>query len=133
MDKQLKILTVDDEHAITEIIGEFLDLFVLADVTVFNSSKEAISRLENEKFDLIISDHFMPEYSGVEVLKSVRVEKAININTPVLILTSLDSEVQKEVVGIYNDIVVLNKIESLHQIGEIVSKLFPMFKSSLSD
>ena len=133
MIKKLKIFTVDDEISITEIVCEFLELFVHTDVFTSNNSKEAIHRLGEEKFDLIITDHFMPEFTGIDLLKSVRQVNSINLETPVFILTSLHSEVEQEINGIFDHTKVLNKVESLHLIGTHVLDVFPDFKNPLAN
>ena len=66
------ILVVDDELPVrlarTRTLGE-------AGYTVVgtNSGPEALDLLQKHPVDLIISDHYMPEMSGIDLLKLVRV------------------------------------------------------------
>jgi response regulator RpfG family c-di-GMP phosphodiesterase len=66
------ILVVDDELpvrlALTRVLGE-------ARYTVIGteSGREALELLQQHPIDLIISDHHMPEMSGIDLLKLVRV------------------------------------------------------------
>jgi len=66
------ILVVDDELpvrlALTRTLGE-------AGYTVVGTSsgREALELLQKHPVDLIISDHYMPEMSGIDLLKLVRV------------------------------------------------------------
>lgn len=122
----LKILTLDDEPSITEIVGEFLELSVTADLTILNDSVEAMELVEKNKFDIIITDHRMPKFSGIDLLKNVRKETSINSETPILILTATNNEVESELNGQFKDVKVLNKVESLHLIGSIVKDLFEL-------
>lgn len=66
-----KILVVDDEELILEILQVHLD-FYDHQVTCASSGQEAQKLFEQGHFDLIISDIKMPNGDGVEFLKSVR-------------------------------------------------------------
>jgi response regulator RpfG family c-di-GMP phosphodiesterase len=65
-----KILCVDDEPNILE--GLQRNLFEHFDVYTAQSGAEALQLLENETFEVIISDMRMPEMDGAELLKRVR-------------------------------------------------------------
>jgi Response regulator containing CheY-like receiver, AAA-type ATPase, and DNA-binding domains len=52
--------------------------------TVF-SAGEAIKKLENETFDLVLSDFRLPDFDGLELLQKI---KAMHPSVPVIIMTS---------------------------------------------
>lgn len=56
----------------------------------YSASKELLSALGTEQFDLLILDWMLPEISGLGVL--VRVREQMKIRVPVLFLTGRDSE-----------------------------------------
>src|SRR5437868_4446423 len=66
------ILVVDDELpvrlALTRVLGE-------AGYSVLgtDSGREALELFQQHPIDLVISDHYMPEMSGIDLLKLVRV------------------------------------------------------------
>jgi len=60
------ILVVDDEPVIRDFLAEALDNY---EVTVAADGDEAISRMNERRFDLIITDMKMPRVSGDEVVK----------------------------------------------------------------
>jgi len=66
------ILVVDDELpirlALTRVLGE-------GGYTVLgtDSGREALELFQQHPIDLVISDHYMPEMSGIDLLKLVRV------------------------------------------------------------
>ncbi|MCL2388962.1 MAG: response regulator [Elusimicrobia bacterium] len=81
--KQGKILVVDDEEGIRELlVSEFSSLGYNASSAV--NGEEAANRIESERFDIIISDMKMPKLSGLELLKKV---KAVHPSTEVIIVT----------------------------------------------
>ncbi|MBN97649.1 MAG: hypothetical protein CME16_00160, partial [Gemmatimonadetes bacterium] len=69
----MKILLVDDEKSILQVIGDFLSDCGY-DVILAGDGSEALQRLEElEDIGLIISDIRMPKMDGLDLLKAVRV------------------------------------------------------------
>jgi len=79
-----KILVVDDEEGLRLLYKEELE-DEGAEVTLAASGVEAIERLEEGSFDLILLDIKMPGMDGVEVLRRVK-EKWGDI--PVILCTA---------------------------------------------
>ncbi|RLB04592.1 MAG: hypothetical protein DRG83_04545 [Deltaproteobacteria bacterium] len=65
--KSLKILVVDDEREIAEGITKLLRARG-HEVTSANNSSEALEKLEQERYDLVITDLLMPGLSGEHIL-----------------------------------------------------------------
>lgn len=65
------ILIIDDDINLTKILREELSS-VGYQVEVINDSTEAVGRLNNEFYDLILLDLKMPEVDGFEILKELR-------------------------------------------------------------
>jgi DNA-binding response OmpR family regulator len=84
-----KILVIDDEAEITEIIEKFLKdagYQVLAE----NSSVMGIERAKSFKPDLILLDIMMPFMDGYEVCEELKKNKETE-NIPVIFLTGKDA------------------------------------------
>jgi len=84
MNKDFKILIVDDEEAYCDVLGMILQKEGYQ-VKQCNKSKEVVNILKAEDFDLIISDLIMPEMDGVALLKTV---KKIRPNICFIMLTA---------------------------------------------
>lgn len=78
----MNILVVDDEPLICEIIKVYLEN--LGSVKSAPSAIEALEVLKNEEFNLIISDFYMPEMTGLELVQKLRHE---NNQVPVLLMS----------------------------------------------
>jgi DNA-binding response OmpR family regulator len=84
----LKILLVDDEPDIIEVIQDRLEAYRFTVITA-GTGLEALKKLSVEKFDGVFLDVKMPEMGGIEALEEIRKrDKKI----PVIIITSSSSQ-----------------------------------------
>jgi CheY-like chemotaxis protein len=85
-----RILVAEDTETVAASIA-----FVLSegdyDIVLASNGHEALTKLERERFDLLISDWQMPSMSGYELTRAVRVSAHI-AQIPIVLLTSLDSD-----------------------------------------
>jgi len=123
MDKK-KILIVDDELLILKIIGDILSkegYEVKTAINYFNASRY----LEEEKFDVVITDIRMPEKSGIDLLTHVR---EINSDIPVILMTgfaSLETAVEAVKQGAFD---YLTKPLDFNKLKRIVSHSIERFE-----
>lgn len=80
----LKVLVVDDEEDIVEVIQDRLEAYGFTVVTA-GTGLEALKKLSREKFDGIFLDVKMPEMGGMEALEEIR---KTDKNIPIIIITS---------------------------------------------
>ena len=80
-----KILVIDDEPELREFVVMSLELNNF-DTVEADNGKKALSILEDEDFDCIVSDVEMPQMTGPEFLKNFR---GINEITPIIMLTGV--------------------------------------------
>jgi len=84
----IRILHVDDEPAHLEITQIYLkkeerDDFVIVSVL---SAEKAFNKLENDEFDVIVSDYKMPAMNGIEFLDAVK-RNGKSANIPFILFT----------------------------------------------
>ncbi|HSC43928.1 MAG TPA: response regulator [Candidatus Binatia bacterium] len=80
----LRVLLVDDEKDIVEVIQDRLEAYGFAVVTA-GTGVEALKALSTDTFDGVFLDVKMPEMGGIEALEQIR---KINQEIPVIIITS---------------------------------------------
>ena len=88
------VLIVDDEDAYCDVMRELLELISL-NVVIANNVAEALSLLEQNKPDLILSDLMMPEISGLTFLRHLR-SNSLWSQVPVILVTAKATLVDRE-------------------------------------
>jgi two-component system phosphate regulon response regulator OmpR len=88
------LLVVDDDTRIRNLLKQYLTENGFR-ITVAGNADEARRQIAGLDFDLIVLDIMMPGETGVELTKSLRVEKTV----PILMLTAL-SETDSRVTGL---------------------------------
>ncbi|ALX48338.1 response regulator transcription factor [Lentibacillus amyloliquefaciens] len=86
-----RILIVDDEASIVTLLKFNVEQAGF-ETDVAYDGLEAVQKAEEGDFDLIILDLMLPEMDGTEVCKHLRSNK---IDTPILMLTAKDDEIDK--------------------------------------
>jgi two-component system chemotaxis sensor kinase CheA len=88
-----RLLVVDDALTVRELQRTILERAGF-DVTVASDGIEALSHLENEVFDLVLTDIEMPRMNGFELTEHIRAHPTMS-NVAILILTSLASDADR--------------------------------------
>ena len=112
--RKTRILAVDDEP----IIGESLAYNLEAPhrkITVAPNGKEALSLAAKQKFDVVITDHWMPQSGGLELVRALRKRKYKGK------IVVLSGHLSPENIGVYEDL----------EIEEVISK--PVMMEELRD
>ena len=86
MTSKVRILCVDDEHAIRTLLKSQLEQEGY-DVDMAEDGDVAIGKLEKSPFDVVLLDIRMPKVGGIEVLKHIRDS---GMKPRVIMLTAVD-------------------------------------------
>jgi len=82
----VKILLVDDDPLFLELSKTFLEVFHDITSDTVNSAREALQRLEQYSYDVVVSDYDMPLMDGITFLKTIRDKR---IDTPFILFTGV--------------------------------------------
>ena len=117
-----RILIVDDDATFNSLLT---DIFEQAGHTVVseNSPEAALKRADAEEFDLLITDHRMPEITGRDIFRHVREQKPM---LPIIIVSgflsngNIRSLVEEGIDGVY--IKPLNVFSLLQQSEKLIQQ-----------
>ncbi|WP_010582835.1 response regulator [Schlesneria paludicola] len=87
-----EILVVDDselDHAYVKRMFRGLQRIREWNAEYVSSGEQALIRLQERRFDLVLTDYYMPNMNGLELLQQVQ---QLGIDTPVIIMTANGSE-----------------------------------------
>ena len=84
-----KILLAEDDMFLSGMYQTKLELEGY-DVAVVGDGEEALQKIIQDRFDIVLLDMMMPKLNGFDVLKEIRKDKKTPYaNVPVIILTNL--------------------------------------------
>jgi YesN/AraC family two-component response regulator len=114
MKKKTRILAVDDEPVIGESLAYNLEA-PHRKIAVAPNGREALSMASKRKFDVVITDHRMPEAGGLELVRALRKRK---FKGKIVVLSG---HLSPENIGVYEEL----------EIDEVISK--PCLMEELRD
>jgi diguanylate cyclase (GGDEF)-like protein len=82
-----RILIVDDEPTIIEVVRIYLEDAGYPDILTTTDPGSAVAMIENEQPDLLLLDLLMPGTSGFDILRALREDSSTRF-LPVVVLTS---------------------------------------------
>jgi len=88
MTEKLDVLLVDDETIVGQRLKPALTK-IGCDVETFEDPKEALKRIDEKTFDIIVTDIMMADVSGIELLEHVQKKSD---RTKVIIITGYATE-----------------------------------------
>ncbi len=87
MDKNIKILVVDDFSTMRRIIKNLLRDLGFNNTAEADDGTTALPMLQSGNFDLLITDWNMPGMQGIDLLRAVRADPKLSM-MPVLMVTA---------------------------------------------
>jgi response regulator RpfG family c-di-GMP phosphodiesterase len=65
-----RLLVVDDDREVCELVGEVFDALPDVQVTTCTDPRDALEHIAHRPIDLVLTDLFMGQYSGMDVLQA---------------------------------------------------------------
>jgi len=103
----VRLLVVDDSSTMRRIIRNNLKSLGFEDIIEAENGEIAMTRLQSEKVDIVITDWNMPVMSGLELVTAMRGNPTLK-QTPVLMVTTVaekDEIVKAMQAGVTNYVV----------------------------
>jgi signal transduction histidine kinase/ActR/RegA family two-component response regulator len=115
-----RIMLVDDEAQIAEAFSAMLNMLGYR-VTIFTNSLQALEVLRNRTadFDLLITDHTMPNLTGIEIAEQV---KEMKIKIPVILCSGYVNQELEESCHNAGIVVILRKPFGLPEIASSIRR-----------
>jgi CheY-like chemotaxis protein len=114
----MKILLLDDEKEIIEIVSEIVNDF--AGIEGFSNPKEALEKIKTTKYDLFVLDIKMPGMTGIEWAKEAR---NLGINTPIIFMSAAGIDNFLETIhNIKNCETLLSKLDIYSKLSKVLKE-----------
>ena len=92
LDKNMKVLVVDDFSTMRRIVKNLLRDLGFTNIQEADDGSTALPMLQNGDFDFVVTDWNMPGMQGIDLLKAIRADSNL-AHIPVLLITA---EAKKE-------------------------------------
>ncbi len=122
------ILVVDDYSAHRNAIAFALSQAGFR-VAAAADAARALTLAQKDQFDLIITDYYMPDYSGTDLVKKLREEEKY-AKTPIILLTARAGELNKQHLREDLSVFVVSKPCSTNHLVHIVTKCLAAARSA---
>jgi CheY-like chemotaxis protein len=93
----MRLLVIDDNKDITDVVMFYCDSKGLG-CTVVNDGNDGLNLIrDNDTFDLILLDLAMPDFSGLDLINSLKKENLLDQRKIVVFTASSDPKVMEEI------------------------------------
>jgi len=118
----MKILGIDDNEDLLELCETFLNSDG-HEYTGINNGKEGLQAIKDKKFDAVLLDLSMPEFSGTDVIDALAKEGIINKQKVVIFTATTPTKKEIEQFLEKGAHSILKKPVNPDELAEFVSKL----------
>ncbi|MBL4622442.1 MAG: chemotaxis response regulator CheY [Immundisolibacteraceae bacterium] len=87
MDKNMRILVVDDFSTMRRIIRNLLAEIGLENVEEADDGETALPKLQGGRYDFVVTDWNMPGMTGIDLVRKLRADPDLG-KTPILMVTA---------------------------------------------
>jgi len=118
----MKILGIDDNEDLLELCETFLNS-VGHEYTGINNGREGVQAIKDKKFDVVLLDLSMPEFSGMDVIDALVKEDIIKKQKVVIFTATSPTKKEIEVFLEKGAHSILKKPVDPDELAKFVSKL----------
>lgn len=93
----MRILVIDNNEEITEAIHLFCESMKGIECYTINDGRQGLERIKKEKFDLVMLDLAMPDFSGFDVIKPLKEDGVLESNNIVAFTASSDLDTLNDI------------------------------------
>ena len=126
MRKEMKILVVDDEELICWSLKRTFERHAGHSVCCVYTGNEAIQKIMENQYDVVITDLKLPDVNGHELVKKI---KELGVDTPVIVISSYLSDNMLSDMGKYGVVRCINKPFQIEDILNDVEHIAPALKA----
>jgi CheY-like chemotaxis protein len=116
--RQARILVIDDEDTVRDILSRILETKG-HQVVVASNGEEGIEQFKSEPFDIVFTDLGMPKLSGWDVGKTI---KEIDPKVPIAMITGWGVELDREKMSESGIDLIVSKPFNFDQVIQLVSE-----------
>ncbi len=92
IDKGIKILLIEDDDINRKLLANILKTIGFSNVSQAANGIDGWDLLQDQRFDLVLTDWMMPEMDGLELLMKVRKSETGFKNLPILMITAMGKQ-----------------------------------------
>ncbi len=127
----IKVLCVDDEESMADVMKALLEKNGDIVVEISFAADEALSRIRDDGFDVIVADYQMPKMNGIELLRILRSE---GNDIPFILLTGRGKEdVAIQALNEGADFYVQKSVDTPRMISELSNMIFQSYETVVAE
>ena len=105
VDYSMPVLVVDDYQTVVRIMRNLLRQAGFAEIDTAGDGEEALAKMRERKYGLVISDWYMAPVNGLELVRQARADDALK-ETPIILVSGEGSpDSLRFLTSVRNDIV----------------------------
>ena len=83
----MKVLLIDDNQDITSLLSKFLKAKGFESI-VTNDPRDGLEQIKEGKYDVVLLDISMPEFSGIDIIQTLEEEQILR-NQKIIVFSAL--------------------------------------------
>lgn len=133
--KRIKILIVDDEPGIRDYLSQALTYIIENDqmrIVQATDGMDALAKIKNEDFDLVITDLIMPRLGGLELITYINTRIDIKSRPQVMAISaSITQELLNQLIELGQKEILIKPFDQKEFLQKVIQKIKPKLKTNL--